>query len=49
MTSDAGHHTGTEWHGFPLIAANMDVTGTMAMARALGKRGALYRAAQALS
>jgi GMP reductase len=34
-------HTGTEWHGFPLIAANMDVTGTMAMARALGKRGAL--------
>jgi GMP reductase len=34
-------HTGTEWNGFPLIAANMDVTGTMAMARALGKRGAL--------
>ena len=25
----------------PLIAANMDVTGTMAMARALGQRGAL--------
>ena len=34
-------HTGSEWNGFPLIAANMDVTGTMAMARALGKRGAL--------
>jgi len=34
-------HTGAEWNGFPLIAANMDVTGTMAMARALGKRGAL--------
>jgi GMP reductase len=34
-------HTGEEWSGFPLIAANMDVTGTMAMARALGKRGAL--------
>jgi GMP reductase len=25
----------TEWTGFPLIAANMDVTGTMGMARAL--------------
>src|SRR5260370_15515048 len=34
-------HTGSEWRGFPLIAANMDVTGTMAMARALGKQGAL--------
>ena len=34
-------HTGSEWSGFPLIAANMDVIGTMAMARALGKRGAL--------
>jgi GMP reductase len=34
-------HTGSEWSGFPLIAANMDVTGTIAMARALGKRGAL--------
>jgi len=33
-------HTGTEWKGFPLIAANMDVTGTLAMARALGKLGA---------
>jgi GMP reductase len=34
-------HTGTEWTGFPLIAANMDVTGTMAMAHALGRSGAL--------
>src|SRR5208282_3552652 len=34
-------HTGSEWKGFPLIAANMDVTGTMAMARSLGKHGAL--------
>jgi GMP reductase len=34
-------HTGSEWTGFPLISANMDVTGTMAMARALGKHGAL--------
>jgi GMP reductase len=34
-------HTGSEWSGFPLIAANMDVIGTTAMARALGKRGAL--------
>jgi GMP reductase len=35
------YHTGTEWRGFPLIAANMDVTGTMAMARALGGLGAM--------
>ena len=34
-------HTGSEWKGFPLIAANMDVTGTMAMAHALGQHGAL--------
>ena len=34
-------HTGSEWRGFPLIAANMDVTGTMAMAHALGAHGAL--------
>jgi GMP reductase len=34
-------HTGTDWTGFPLIAANMDVTGTMAMARALGRFGAM--------
>src|SRR5277367_4341898 len=35
------YHTGSEWKGFPLIAANMDVTGTMAMARALGRHGAM--------
>ncbi len=35
------YHTASEWKGFPLIAANMDVTGTMAMARALGRVGAL--------
>ena len=35
------YHTASEWKGFPLIAANMDVTGTLAMARALGKHGAL--------
>ena len=35
------YHTALEWKGFPLIAANMDVTGTMAMARALGRHGAL--------
>ena len=34
-------HTGAEWKGFPLIAANMDVTGTLAMARALGRHSAL--------
>jgi GMP reductase len=34
-------HTGSEWKGFPLVAANMDVTGTIAMARALAKHGAL--------
>src|SRR5271163_575776 len=34
-------HTGSEWQGFPLIAANMDVTGTIAMARVLGRHGAL--------
>lgn len=28
-------HARAQWKGFPLIAANMDVTGTMAMARAL--------------
>ncbi|HVL70537.1 MAG TPA: GMP reductase [Beijerinckiaceae bacterium] len=28
-------HTGTEWTGFPLIAANMDVTGTIGIAKAL--------------
>ena len=35
------YHTGSEWKGFPLIAANMDVTGTLAMAKALGQHGAL--------
>jgi len=34
-------HTGAEWTGFPLIAANMDVTGTMGMARALSQVGAM--------
>lgn len=34
-------HTGQDWAGFPLIAANMDVVGTMAMARALLKHGAM--------
>jgi GMP reductase len=34
-------HTGKDWSGFPLIAANMDVVGTMAMARALLKHGAM--------
>ena len=34
-------HTGTEWTGFPLIAANMDVTGTIPMARALKRFGAM--------
>jgi GMP reductase len=35
------YHTGSEWKGFPLIAANMDVTGTLAMAKALGRHGAM--------
>ena len=35
------YHTASEWKGFPLIAANMDVTGTIPMARALGRHGAL--------
>ncbi len=34
-------HTGGAWTGFPLIAANMDVTGTLKMAAALGGQGAL--------
>ncbi|MDR3516153.1 MAG: GMP reductase [Azospirillaceae bacterium] len=34
-------HSGREWSGFPLIAANMDVTGTLAMARALNRHTAL--------
>lgn len=34
-------HGGSEWTGFPLIAANMDVVGTMAVARALSGFGAM--------
>lgn len=34
-------HAKRSWTGFPLIAANMDVTGTMAMAKALKKHGAM--------
>ncbi|WP_207479701.1 GMP reductase [Arenibaculum pallidiluteum] len=34
-------HSGSEWSGFPLIAANMDVIGTMGMARALAGFGAM--------
>ncbi|MBP2301331.1 GMP reductase [Azospirillum picis] len=34
-------HTKRDWTGFPLIAANMDVTGTMSMARALARFGAM--------
>ncbi len=34
-------HTGRTWTGFPLIAANMDVTGTLPMARALAGFGAM--------
>ena len=42
-------HTGKDWTGFPLIAANMDVVGTMAMARALLKQGAMVALHNALS
>lgn len=34
-------HTGRSWTGFPLIASNMDVTGTIGMARALHRHGAM--------
>ncbi|WP_342361452.1 GMP reductase [Terrarubrum flagellatum] len=34
-------HTGSEWTGFPLIAANMDVVGTMKLAAALNRFGAM--------
>lgn len=34
-------HTQRDWTGFPLIAANMDVTGSMGMARALSRFGAM--------
>ncbi len=29
-------HTGTKYHGIPIVASNMDTTGTFEMARALG-------------
>jgi GMP reductase len=32
-------NSGRDYHGIPIVAANMDVTGTMAMARALGPHG----------
>ena len=31
-------HSGAEWEGCPIFAANMDTTGTFAMARALAKK-----------
>jgi len=34
-------HTALSWKGIPIIAANMDHTGTFAMAKALGKHGLL--------
>ncbi len=34
-------HAKRTWSGFPLIAANMDVTGTIPMAKALAKHGAM--------
>lgn len=33
------HHSRRTYHGIPIIAANMDSTGTMEMARALGQHG----------
>lgn len=33
------HHSPRKYHGIPIIAANMDTTGTMEMARALGQYG----------
>jgi GMP reductase len=33
------HHSRRKYHGIPVIAANMDTTGTMEMARALGGQG----------
>ena len=32
-------HTGKEWHGIPIIAANMDHTGTFDVAAVLSKHG----------
>jgi GMP reductase len=34
-------HSATTWSGFPLVASNMDVTGTLRMAKALSEKGAL--------
>jgi len=34
-------HAGGSWTGFPVIAANMDVTGTMEVARVLTRHGAM--------
>lgn len=34
-------HTGAVWSGFPVIAANMDVTGTIPVASALSRFGAM--------
>src|SRR5690348_14311706 len=34
-------HSRVEWKGFPLIASNMDATGTFEMARALEPLGAM--------
>jgi GMP reductase len=39
--SFAFRHAQADWKGFPLIAANMDVTGTIPMARALKQHGAM--------
>lgn len=33
------HNSGKKYYGIPIIAANMDTTGTMEMARALGQHG----------
>ena len=41
-------HTGGAWTGFPLIAANMDVTGTLQMARSARPARRADGAAQAL-
>jgi GMP reductase len=34
-------HSGTTWTGFPLVASNMDATGTLEMAKALSEHDAL--------
>jgi GMP reductase len=34
-------HSGATWTAFPLVASNMDATGTIEMARALSKHGAI--------